>query len=775
MDLGSCMRYTKSFRIKSGLLHHHFPDLSGYSPGYRGNQTQSPIMYKPLLILLLLQICCLPVFSQPKATLPFSVQEIEKWTQQAKDIEIVRDKWGVPHVYGKTDADAVFGMMYVQCEDDFLRLEHNYIDALGRMSEAFGKEYLYHDLRAAMFMNETRAKQHYANSPDWLKKLCDAFADGINYYLHTHPEVRPQLLTRFHNWMPFYFSEGSIGGDITRISLRGMEAFYGGEQLSFLDDRWALEQQPTGSNGFAIHPSISETGNSLFLINPHTSYYFRSELQVNSEEGLSAYGAVTWGQFFIYQGFNEHCGWMHTSTYADAIDQYRETIKQEGSRYYYQYGKKWLPVEEVKVSIPYKEGRQIKEKNFTFYRTHHGPVIRKEKIHWITFRMMERPMDALRQSFLRTKANGYRQFKKTMKIRTNSSNNTVYADRQGNIAYWHGNFIPRRNADFDYNGLIDGSNPNTDWKGLHRLKQMVAVKNPASGWVQNCNATPFTVAGRYSPNRSDFPRYMAPDRENFRGINAVRVLSRETNYTLDKLAAAANDPYLAAFEKLIPDLVKAVKPLSAEENTNVTEALELLGKWDFKYGEQSIGTSLAIYWAEEMLRQLNSPADREARRILMTDEFIMRHASSQQKLDGLKATLDRLSNDFGTWKTPWGEIMRFQRLTGMVQETYDDKLPSIPIGFASGQWGSLASVYEDRNARTKRRYGRGGNSFVAVVEFGDRLTARSIVSGGQSSRHDSPHFTDQAELFCKGQFKEVSFYREDVLKHQEKRYKPGGH
>ena len=703
----------------------------------------------------------------------FQPSEIARWEQQAQNIEIIRDNWGVPHVYGKTDADAVFGMLYVQCEDDFHRLEYNYIDALGRMSEAFGKDYLYHDLRAAMFMDEARAKTHYANSPTWLKKLCDAFADGINYYLYTHPNVQPKLITRFENWMPFYFSEGSIGGDITRISLRGLENFYGNEGLSFIDNRWALEEAPTGSNGFAIHPSKSATGNSLFLINPHTSYYFRSELHVNSEQGLKAYGAVTWGQFFIYQGFNENCGWMHTSTYADCIDQYEETIKKEGNSYLYKYGDEWRPVSEKTVTLPYKSGKTLKEETFTFYKTHHGPVTRKQGDKWITFRMMERPMDALRQSFLRTKAKGYRQFKKTMKIRTNSSNNTVFADSKGNIAYWHGNFIPKRNPQYDYNGLIDGSNPETDWNGLHKLKEMVYAKNPKSGWVQNCNATPFTVAGEHSPNQSDYANYIAPDRENYRGINAVRVLNSYDNYTLETLAKAANDPYLAAFEKLIPNLVQAYKNAQSKDRYEIAEAIEVLDKWDFNYGVESVGTSLAIYFTEDLRNKMRHPNLASERRKLMMDDYLIKYASTKDKLTSLQAAVDKLTQDFGTWKTPWGEIMRFQRLTGEVQETYDDAKPSIPIGFTSGRWGSLASVYEDRNADTKRRYGRGGNSFVAVVEFGKKLTAKSIVSGGQSSEPNSPHFTDQAELFCKGEFKTVNYYKSDVLKNKKRSYRPG--
>lgn len=712
------------------------------------------------------------LYSQNVAS-TFQSTEIARWEKQAQNIEIIRDNWSTPHVYGKTDADAVFGMLYVQCEDDFHRLEHNYIDALGRMSEAFGPEYLYRDLRAAMFMDEATAKAYYAKSPPWLKKLCDAFADGINYYLHTHPKVKPKLITRFENWMPFYFSEGSIGGDITRISLRGLENFYGGDEMSFVDDRWALEVAPTGSNGFAIHPDKSVSGNSLFLINPHTSYYFRSELHVNSEQGLRAYGAVTWGQFFIYQGFNENCGWMHTSTYADCIDQYAETIKKEGNRFKYKYGNEWRNVMEKTVRIPYKKGDEMGSKTFTFYKTHHGPVIRKEGDKWITFRMMERPVDALRQSFLRTKAKNYRQFKKTMKIRTNSSNNTVYADNGGNIAYWHGNFIPKRNPKYDYNGLIDGSNPETDWNGLHKLKEMVYVKNPKSGWVQNCNATPFTVAGKHSPKRSDYANYIAPDRENFRGINAVRVLSRENNYTPEKLAKAANDPYLAAFEKLIPNLVSEYRNSKNRSKYDIEDAIDILDLWDFKYGVNSVGTSLAIYFTEDLRKKMNQPNLLAERRKMPMDDYLIKYASIRDKLSSLQAAVDKLTNDFGTWNTPWGEIMRFQRLTGEVQETYDDDLPSIPIGFTSGRWGSLASVYEDRNANTKRRYGRGGNSFVAIVEFGKKVKARSIVSGGQSSDPNSPHFTDQAELFCKGDFKEVLYYKEDVLKHQQKKYPPG--
>ncbi len=706
---------------------------------------------------------------------PFAKSEIEAWAQQAKQVIITRDNWGVPHIYGPTDADAVFGMMYAQCEDDFKRVERNYLDALGWMARAYGESYIWHDLRARMFLDSNEAVALYEGSPDWLKQICDSWAAGINYFLHTHPAIQPDYIRRFKPWMPFTFSEGSIGGDITRIRLDGVKAFYGDGKSGFLDPSWSLEAETTGSNGFAIAPEKSKSGSALFLINPHTSFYFRTEQHVQSDEGLNVYGASTWGQFFIYQGFNENCGWMHTSTYADAIDQYRETIARTEEGYFYRYGKQTLPVEEKRVTIPYRDGDVMQEKVFTLYYTHHGPVIRREGESWITFRMMNRPKDALRQSFLRTKANDYDSFVETMAIRTNSSNNTVYADGDGRIAYWHGNFIPKRvNPDLNYNGLVNGSDPNADWDGLLELDEMIHVVDPPNGWIQNCNATPYTVAGTASPSPKDFPDYVAPDRENFRGINAVRVLDDYEAFDLDDLINAANDPTLAAFEKLIPALVEAVRKASVKDDSDIREAIDLLGNWDFHYGEQSIATTLAVYWGERVYDLARSRrTDKDVQERILLDELILRHCREEEMMEALQEAIASLQTDFGDWKTPWGAINRFQRLTGNIQEIYDDNKPSVPVGFTSSRWGSLAAYGTTSPDNVKRRYGRRGNSFVAVVEFGPKLKARAIVSGGQSGNPESPNFTDQAELFCKGQFREVYFYPEQLEGNTNNSYNPG--
>jgi len=710
----------------------------------------------------------------------FTPVELARWKQQAKQVDIIRDTWGVPHIYGKTDADAVFGLLYTQCEDDFNRLETNYLDAMGRLAEVDGEKALYHDLRARLFMDTLQARAIYQKSPTDLKLLLDAFAAGSNYYLATHPNVQPRLLRRFQPWMPLMFSEGSIGGNISAVSLERIKAFYGQKKSSswLNHDVFKQDREPTGSNGFAIAPSKTANGHALLLINPHTSFYFRSEVQMASQQGLNAYGAVTWGQFFIYQGFNQHCGWMHTSSQADSMDEYLETIEKKDGKFYYKYDGKLRPVLTQKVVLPYRDGAQLLRKEFTVYRTHHGPVVgQKSEQQWVTLRMMNEPLHALQQSYLRTKATGYTSFQEVMKLNGNATNNTVFADSKGSIAYWHGNFMPKRNPQFDWGQPVDGSTSKTEWQGFHGVNELVQVHNPASGFIQNCNSTPYTVAGPSSPEPTKYPKYMAPDAENYRGLNAVRVLSQKAVFTLDTLIAAADDPHLTAFDDMLPALLTAYQPTSAEKAAApaLAEAIGVLRAWNHNYSKTSVAQTVAIYWAERLLAKARAriPEAQPQLDYIGFTKFALANTSPAEKVAALSEAIDDLIRDFGTWKTAWGDINRYQRLTGRVEETYDDQQPSLPVAFTSSAWGSLAAFGARAYPGTKKRYGTVGNSFVAVVEFGPRIVARSVVTGGQSSQPGAKHFTDQADLYCNGRFKEVRFYPEDVKAHAEKTYHPG--
>ncbi len=737
-------------------------------------------MKKRILLVLwvVAQAACLSRAPVPR---PDSLQQSApqadeaRWVEQAARVTIFRDDFGVAHVYGKSDADAVFGLLYAQCEDDFYRVERNYLWAIGRLAEVEGEDALYSDLRARLFMTRDEAIARFESAPEWLKALCRAFADGINYYLHTHPEVRPRGLGRFEPWMPMYFSEGSIGGDIERVSIEGIRAFYRegstpAPSLAFRDVD--TQEEPRGSNGFAISGKLTASGHPLLLINPHTTFFFRGEYHVVSEEGLNAYGAITWGQFFIYQGFNEKTGWMHTSTYTDVIDHFLETVidqTDKGGTYLYQYGEEQRPVSALPVTLKYRDRDRLVDRSFTLYRTHHGPVTGKIGEQWVSTALMWEPVNALTQSFIRTKQSGHKGFRQMMEMRTNSSNNTVYADAEGNIAYYHGNFIPRRDTRFDFTQPVDGSDPATDWQGLHAVDESITLLNPPNGWIQNCNSTPFTAAGPHSPKKTDYPGYMSIDRENFRALHAISLLNKASDLTLDDLIDIAHDPYLPGFAELVPGLIRAYDKRGASY-PQLAGPITALKQWDLTVTVNSVPMSLMHFYAALCRKQTYFP---DKLNTIEKFHYQAHEVSAEQQLELLAQVVTRLTEDFGKWDTPWGEINRYQRLTGDLKQRYDDTQPSLPIGMASGRWGALASYGAKSFDGTKRLYGTSGNSFVAVVEFGPRVRAKTLLAGGQSADPRSPHFDDQAKRYADRQFKEAAYYREDVEARAISVYHPG--
>ena len=700
-------------------------------------------------------------------------QEQARWQQHARNVTIIRDDWGIAHVYGVTDADAVFGMEYAQAEDDFNRVETNYINALGRLAETEGASQIYRDLRMKLFMNPDSLRSKYAASPPWLRTLMVAFADGLNFYLSTHPNVKPRVITHFEPWMALAFSEGSIGGDIERVDLRRLATFYGdtAQATSSIGD--GPPPEPSGSNGIAIAPSITADHHALLWINPHTSFYFRSELQMASQEGLDAYGAVTWGQFFVYQGFNPRAGWMHTSSGVDAVDEYLETVMEKDGRYFYKYGGRYLPMTTTTITVPYRTSAGMAQKVFTAYYTRHGPVIRKDGDKWVSISLMQLPIKALEQSYLRTKATSYKAYLQTMQLHANSSNNTMYADADGHIAYFHANFIPRRDTSFDWTKPVDGSNPATDWGPVLSVDQSPHLLDPKNGWLYNSNNWPWSAAGPYSPRRSDFPRYVETGTEESpRGHHALRLLTGAKNVTMSSLTAMAFDSYLPAFAQMIPPLLKAYDQLPASDTmrTALADQIAMLRGWDFRWGASSIPTSLAVFWGEDVLRRVG----REARAASASPmDFVANGATASELLQSLAAASARLTRDFGTWKTPWGDINRFQRLDDAIESHFDDAQPSAPVPFTSSRWGSLASFGARPYPNTKKWYGTSGNSFVAVVEFADSVRARAVTAGGESGNPASPHFRDEIARYASGNLRTVYFYRSQLEGHTEREYHPG--
>jgi acyl-homoserine lactone acylase PvdQ len=696
--------------------------------------------------------------------------------QRAKQVTIIRDNWGIPHIYGKTDADAVFGLMYAQCEENFQKVESAYIEKLGRLSEVEGKDYLLQDLKMRLLYDTAAAITDYRKSPPWLKNLLQAFAEGIQYYLYKHPETKPALLTRFEPWYPLLFTDGAyVASQTGGLQSTDLKALFEKELMVRLD-RLVTDSvdTPVGSNAFALAPSRTADGSAMLYINPHVSFYFRTEMHMVSEEGLNAYGAVTWGQFFVFQGFNEHCGWMHTSSAVDAADLYEETIVEKNGSRYYQYDGVLKPLQQKRVNLFFREGATTGKRTVTTYATHHGPVTGLRNNKWLSLKANNHSIAGLIQSWQRMKATDLAAFVQTLGLQGNPSTNTMYADSKGNIAYWHGNYLPKRAAGFDPSAPLDGSTSKTEWQGFYKPDEVVHSINPAGGFLQNCNSTPFSVAGLNSIAKEKFPVYMAPDGENFRSLHALQLLSQQKQVTLDALISIGHSRYLAAFDTLLPPLFAAYKTagLTHRQDARLQEAVDSLQHWNKETGVSSVATTIAVFWAWTILSaQQEKLSDENDTNQLSLVGRMIRMATPEEQLGTLTSLLESLQKGFGTWKVAWGDINRFQRLNGYAEGTFDNTRPSMPVGFGPSYLGSLPSF--ETTWKGNRQYGVAGNSFVAAVSFGTRVKAKSISTGGQSFDPDSKHFTDQAVLFSRGELKDVYFYKEDVQRHATQTYHPG--
>ena len=580
--------------------------------------------------------------------------------------------------------------------------------------------------------------------------------------------------------MALTFSEGSIGGDIERVNLTQLEAFYGkAPEAGARRPRARPTCGSTTSSRAArtASPSRRRTrpaSKSLLLINPHTSFFFRAEAQMVSDEGLNAYGAITWGQFFIYQGFNDRAGWMHTSSGVDNIDEYLETIVQEGRRVL-------LPVRHRRAAGDRDDDhgavqdrqRAWRRRTFTVYRTHHGPIVREADGKWVSVRLMQEPLKALTQSYSRTKAKNYKAFRESMELHTNSSNNTIFADADGTIAYFHSNFIPKRDPKFDWTKPVDGSDPATEWNGVLSIDETPSLRNPRAGWLYNTNNWPWSAAGPTARRRRTIPpTSSATARTRAASTRSACSRTRRTSRST-RCIAAAYDSYLPAFAALIPALFKAwdEAPASNPLKTKLAEQIALLRGWDYRWSATSVPTSLAVFWGEEIGRRVDDAARAGGHAGRRVHRAASRAASSCCRRSSTAS--DKLTADFGTWKTPWGDINRFQRLTGDIVQPFNDAAPSIPVGFTSARWGSLASF----GARTYPGHEEDVRHERQQLRRGRRVRRQGAGQGGHRRRRErrpvEQHFNDQAQRYATGDLRDVYFYRAQVDAHAERTYQPG--
>src|SRR5687767_903531 len=484
-------------------------------------------------------------------------QDEEALARLARSVTIYRDTYGVPHVFGRTDESTVFGFAYAQAEDNFWRVEENFILALGRASELYGEKTLDEDRLNHALEIPRLAREEYARLDKRMRSLCDAFAAGFNYYLVRHPEVQLRLLTRIEPWYTLAFIRYNYfqNGFARDRSLRRTPLQTAGLETDL--------KPHTGSNGWVIGPSRSASGHAMLFINPHLPFFGPGQVyegHVHSDEGWNFTGYTRFGFPLPYVGHNENGGWVSTDNAADLTDVYLETFDDPARPLAYKYGDGYRLGTERVEEIRVKTGNGFELRKFTMRKTHHGPIIAARDGKLISLRMAKFESDGwLREWYDMTRATSLAAMKKAMAPLNMLFGNVMYADRQGNTWYLYNGAVPRRDPRFDWTKPLDGSDPATEWQGYHTIDELPQLTNPETGWMQNCNTTPFLLTSQGNPDPKQFPKYMVQEGDNPRGAISREILQSRPKFTFDEWTRLAFDTRVLSAGKRLPELIALLK------------------------------------------------------------------------------------------------------------------------------------------------------------------------------------------------------------------------
>lgn len=691
----------------------------------------------------------------------------------ANQVTIYRDTYGVPHVHGKTDASAAFGFAYAQAEDNFWQVEDNFIRAIGRASEVHGDETLMDDWLNRGLAIPALSKVEYEEASPRLRALCEAYAAGLNHYVATHPDVEPRLLDTFEPWHTLafirylYYQRGFVrAAGVTREMFEAAFEAHTGEVVA-VSEVWDAEQlggRQEGSNSWAVTPERSASGNALLFINPHLPFFGPSQVyegHVISDEGWNFTGYTRFGFPLPYVGFNPTLGWASTDNYADLNDAYRETFDDPNNPLAYRYGDSYREATTWTdtIYVYNAETQRPEERVFTYRKTHHGPLLgQDEDGHPLAIRMakFEEP-GWLDQWYAMTRATDLATFRAAVERLDMLFGNYLYADNAGNIFYVYNAAVPMRDTSFAWRGIVDGSDPATEWQGYHPMTDLPQLLNPASGYLQNCNQTPLVTTSTGNPRAEDFPPYMVVEPDNARSQSARRILESQDTFTFEEWATLAYDTYAIEAETSIPELVAAWETLqetSPRRANTLREAVNLLREWDRVSTLESEAMTLYVRW-------------------WVTRAQMQRDEVASPEIPALEQALEELEADWGTWRVAWGEMNRLQRIHSSGNANFDDAAPSIAIAGGPSWCGTMFTFWGTAVDEQKRLYGRGGNSYVSVVEFGSPIQARSLHPFGGAADPESPHYYDQQPLYAEGQFKPAWVSLDDVKANAVRAYRPG--
>ena len=699
----------------------------------------------------------------------------------ARSVTIYRDSYGVPHVYGPTDASCVFGYIYAQAEDNFWQIEDSYIRALGRASEVYGERTLADDMLNRTLEIPRLGKAEYDRTTGPARERAEAFADGLNYFLAHNPQIKPRLLTHFEPWYAYAFSRFSlyqlfifgksgVKVDEIKTAVQALDssgaAASGTVSLNIpLNGPDEPESEPiVGSNMWTVTPSKSASNHAMLFINPHQPFFGPGqwyEGHVHSGEGWNMSGASFFGSPSPTIGHNEYLGWSHTVNDPDVVDLFIEKFDDARNPLAYRYGDSYRTATEWADTIAVKTSKGVDPKSFKFRKTHHGPIVTVREGKPLSIKLARLEEGGwVDEWYQMSKAKSMAEFKAAMAKCAIPMFNAMYADRDGNIFYIYNGAVPKRSTTFDWSKPVDGSNPAAEWQGYHSFDELPQLTNPKTGFMQNCNQTPFTTTAEGNPVKESFPVYMTHESDNARARISRRILSTNQKFTFEDWARAGFDTTVIESETYIPQLVsewEKLKAADAARAAKLADAIAELKAWDHVSTIDSKAMTLFALWFERGSRLLAQK---------VKDDWL--------RIRALEEVIADLNRDFGTWQVAWGEVNRLQRIqSGGELETFSDARLSLPIAGAPGPVGIVNNFYTRPVEGQKRRYGVAGTSFVSIVEFGPKVQARSLLVFGQSADTKSPNNFDQAQLYSKKQFKPAWFTLEEIKANSKRVYHPG--
>jgi acyl-homoserine-lactone acylase len=693
----------------------------------------------------------------------FSFAVEKNLSDVSNQVTIYRDTYWVPHIFGKTDEACAFGIGYAQAEDNLPQIIQSIRQATGTLAEVNGKDFLDNDYYSQLTRISQYAYENYHKIPLEMRVISEAYCKGVNYYVKKHPdktpqswrELVPQDVVAFGRYVDLFVFTGYPGSAFYLID-RYESPSKTGEAIP------AHNPDGIGSNMWAISPERSTINKSMLVINPHLPWDGLLqwwEFHVKSEEGWNAMGATFFGAPIVCVGHNENLGWSHTVNAPDIWNLYRIELNPQNPNQYL-YDGKWLDISVTNININVKTEDHVESVSRSLEYTHYGPILRREGDHAYSVKLSGwDDVLASYQWYKMSKAKNFTEFKEAMQIMAIPMFNVVYADRDGNVFYAYNGKVGRKSEKFNWRDIVKGGTPETEWTEYMKFDELPQVFNPKSGFVQNCNSTPFeTTAGNDNPRKENFPDYLTTEGMGTRAQRLRQVFESKDKFSVEDFIEMPWDTWSLVASNTIPYLLEIAKKISTAELQNHTsEAIDILSNWDLKMTKESKAVPifyrwLTLYW--EKAKTIYAEPDP------MGLSVYRGIGEPDTAMGCLKQAVSDIYTKYNKFPT-WGEIHHIRH--GKVD---------MPIDGAEGErFGTLSTIGGYYNNETGQFQLGGGHSYVSVVVFSDPIKAWSIFPYGHNRIDpESRHYADQTELFAKFQFKPAWFTEEEIMGNLEMKY-----